>query len=354
MPESANASEHETLWIDAWRNAVAATPSAVVLADMETTRFLELSPRAAALFGVTPEAGRGRTYLSFAERPDAAAQTFEMARAGQIDSVRSRRNFVRDDGSRFELMSWGWAIRSSTGGVLGLWIADDEPNAAPFDAYELVDDAARAWVGSQLGSGALDERWNIAQLETDAEEILGSRSGVLLGRPLHALVLPADRASLLAALARASSGIPATTNLRLQPREGTCILVRATLSIASLGGERIVSFVLDGVDDGRVGGHRARLTELERTLRRIAAEVHAANVLTSSSPPREVQALPMIAKLSARQWEVLTYLVQGERVSTIAREMYVSPSTVRNHLAAIYQKVGVHSQEELVDLVRRA
>jgi DNA-binding NarL/FixJ family response regulator len=43
-------------------------------------------------------------------------------------------------------------------------------------------------------------------------------------------------------------------------------------------------------------------------------------------------------------------LLRGLRVPTIARTMYLSPSTVRNHLAAAYQKLGVASQEELMQL----
>ena len=51
---------------------------------------------------------------------------------------------------------------------------------------------------------------------------------------------------------------------------------------------------------------------------------------------------------STRQWEILTRLVRGERVEDIAADLYLSPSTVRNHLAAIYKKFGVHSQTQLL------
>ncbi|MGN6472198.1 MAG: LuxR C-terminal-related transcriptional regulator, partial [Mycobacteriales bacterium] len=37
-----------------------------------------------------------------------------------------------------------------------------------------------------------------------------------------------------------------------------------------------------------------------------------------------------------------------------ARELYLSPTTVRNHLSAIFQRFGVHSQRELLDLLRPA
>jgi len=34
--------------------------------------------------------------------------------------------------------------------------------------------------------------------------------------------------------------------------------------------------------------------------------------------------------------------------------MFLSPSTIRNHLAAIYRKFGVHSQAELLAALLRA
>ena len=36
----------------------------------------------------------------------------------------------------------------------------------------------------------------------------------------------------------------------------------------------------------------------------------------------------------------------------IARELFLSQSTVRNHLTEMFRKLGVHSQEELLALVR--
>jgi DNA-binding NarL/FixJ family response regulator len=57
---------------------------------------------------------------------------------------------------------------------------------------------------------------------------------------------------------------------------------------------------------------------------------------------------------STRQWEILTRLVRGERVEEIAAALYLSPSTVRNHLAAIYKKFGVHSQAQLLAKILRA
>jgi len=56
--------------------------------------------------------------------------------------------------------------------------------------------------------------------------------------------------------------------------------------------------------------------------------------------------------LTARETEILNYLLDGVRVSTIAQRLYLSQHTVRNHLRAIFKKVGVTSQAELIRLAR--
>jgi DNA-binding CsgD family transcriptional regulator len=56
--------------------------------------------------------------------------------------------------------------------------------------------------------------------------------------------------------------------------------------------------------------------------------------------------------LSQREREVLTHLVVGSRVATIAELLFISPNTVRNHLKAIYRKVGVSSQRALIEVVK--
>jgi DNA-binding NarL/FixJ family response regulator len=76
-------------------------------------------------------------------------------------------------------------------------------------------------------------------------------------------------------------------------------------------------------------------------------------VLRVLGPTADAFRVPALSELSRRQWDVVSRLARGERVSTIATELYLSQSTVRNHLSAIFRKVGVHSQRELLALLRR-
>jgi DNA-binding CsgD family transcriptional regulator len=55
--------------------------------------------------------------------------------------------------------------------------------------------------------------------------------------------------------------------------------------------------------------------------------------------------------LSPREAELLVLLAKGQRPNRIGKALYISRGTVNTHMRHIYQKLGVHSQEGLVDLV---
>ncbi len=69
-------------------------------------------------------------------------------------------------------------------------------------------------------------------------------------------------------------------------------------------------------------------------------------------PPPELQLVPGLDTLTGRETEVLERLVGGARVPQIAEQMFLAPATVRNHLSSIYRKPGVHTQADLVALLR--
>jgi DNA-binding CsgD family transcriptional regulator len=60
-----------------------------------------------------------------------------------------------------------------------------------------------------------------------------------------------------------------------------------------------------------------------------------------------------IRQLSPREREILDLLLDGLRVGPIGRRLAISPHTVRNHIKAIFRKLGVHSQADLLDRLRR-
>lgn len=57
--------------------------------------------------------------------------------------------------------------------------------------------------------------------------------------------------------------------------------------------------------------------------------------------------------LTAREAEVFGYLARGRNVRFIEEELVVSYNTVKTHVSHIYAKLGVHSHQELIDLVEQ-
>src|SRR5258708_8749691 len=137
-PQPAGRAARHARWVAMWREAVRTSPVAIGLVQLSTVRFVEMSDSAADLLRATPERGRGLKYLSVTERPREAAQTCRLVRERMLDGLKGRRRFQRPDGSMVELELVGWAVRSSSGPDLGLWIArtvaESEAEPAPVGA----------------------------------------------------------------------------------------------------------------------------------------------------------------------------------------------------------------------------
>jgi DNA-binding CsgD family transcriptional regulator len=87
------------------------------------------------------------------------------------------------------------------------------------------------------------------------------------------------------------------------------------------------------------------------TLRRIAGELEAISLVAHTQRAISLDP-PELGALSAREREILGELAAGSRVPSIAKRLFISPHTVRNHLKAIYRKLGVGSQAELIERLR--
>lgn len=93
--------------------------------------------------------------------------------------------------------------------------------------------------------------------------------------------------------------------------------------------------------------------ELEASLRRIALEVERLGLSVTLPVRAEGGTYEDLRLLSPRELEVLHPFMEGRRVASIARLLNISPHTVRNHLQSIYGKLGVRSQSELIEKLRR-
>lgn len=77
----------------------------------------------------------------------------------------------------------------------------------------------------------------------------------------------------------------------------------------------------------------------------------AERVLTGLAHPPPVAAVP---GLSAREVEILELIAEGRANADIARRLFLSEKTVRNHISSIYAKLGVADRAEAIARARRA
>jgi NarL family two-component system response regulator LiaR len=97
----------------------------------------------------------------------------------------------------------------------------------------------------------------------------------------------------------------------------------------------------------------------EAALEQIVAAVRAAAAGDAVIPPRVAPELlrrlraaeavraaqaDAAVELSARELEVLRLIVDGRDNATIAAELFISPNTVKSHVASIFAKLGVESR----------
>jgi two-component system, NarL family, response regulator DesR len=58
-------------------------------------------------------------------------------------------------------------------------------------------------------------------------------------------------------------------------------------------------------------------------------------------------------EVTTREWEVLGLAAQGESVADIARRLYLSLGTVRNHLSSVIAKTGARNRIDAIRIARK-
>ena len=333
-----------------FREALLACDFALVvfMRESATWSILLATPAAAQLLGVELSELIGRDpgeFISPRDGFDAAmAALVELA---AVDGVRAQRRVVRPGGERIAVTSWARLVevdgRRGVAAVL----------APVGDLGRLGRDPAVPWRNlAAIAVGTAGADWVIGRVSADIANVLGGTASDWPGRSLTGLVHPDDAEPFLATTA-SGQGLRAVHRIRFRHNDGSwvrvCTLVAPDPGDPTRQG-RVFSLI--GPSAPFSTRNEDRVIELESHLRRIGLEVRAAGVLDSLESLPAAGEFPQLAELSTRQWEILSRLRRGDRVATIAAELYVSPSTVRNHLAAIFRKFGVHSQAELLQLLR--
>lgn len=73
----------------------------------------------------------------------------------------------------------------------------------------------------------------------------------------------------------------------------------------------------------------------------------------SSCLPTKARLITERYKLTEREADVMSSLASGKTAKQIGTELFISPQTVYTHAKHIYAKLGIHSKQELVDMLEQ-
>ena len=345
MDERAGRERPDSRHVTEFAASITEADLALALVDLRDLAILAISNAWLSQLDLPVESVIGRPgtdFVRFEER-GAAREALEALRRNVIDLYVGHLELRSPLGS--EPMTTAWLRRFELDGrvlalVQGAPASDDE--FSPWSKHFGPEPATMA-------IGTIDPDCIVTAMSRDVTRLLGLRPQDIVGQSLLDNVARRDVRPLLNAqrqLKHHSVGIP----IHLRNSKGQWVPLCCLLT--TLEGNPDRCFLLAPVLDARE--QRSRVSELEQDLWQIGSIVEASGVLQHFGPMRDMTALPQINNLTTRQWEVLTRLVRGERVPTIAAELHLSQSTVRNHLSVIFKHFGVRSQPELLRVIEAA
>jgi DNA-binding CsgD family transcriptional regulator/PAS domain-containing protein len=276
------------------------------------------------------------------ERPH-ARQALEALADGTIDFFRTFRPQSHSRTGLPGIYVWSHAIDFGRRRFALTQVrATEDPSVSPL-AESLGYEPTR------FAIGIIDADGFVTSVSSDVGEIIGVQAGELMGRHL----LPRDQRDLWARFHTkplshdgCSMSFPyRPPETELAPNSVQCLLI-------CLAGSDSYCFILAPHPPRRLESARSRVAELEQYLLRIAQEVESSGVIGGLTKIPDPDRFPQLKSLNARQWDVLTRLLRGDRVPAIATKMYLSQSAVRNYLSDIFRRFDVHSQSELLAVLR--
>lgn len=315
--------------------SIADFPRAAVVIDDAGARVLDGNSHACTLLGVRRGTLAGRALTDLEDEGVVPAGLRQRVADRALEAFRTR-DVLRPRGRPpVAVTVTGWRTGSDDG-------RDRTFVVFHVDAREGNDAPA---AGGPSIVGVVNARWEIERVGPEAAAILGHARDPARRQVVLDHVHPDDHADLLVAVGRVlAEDRSVSLSLRVRVADGSWARFRSIVERLDGGPEPAFGFVLEppvpSTHDDR--------DDLAARLRRIADTLLATGIGGLAHPA--ARSVPALDDISVRQREILVRLLEGHRVPAIARELYLSPSTVRNHLAQLYRKAGVHSQAELLEL----
>jgi DNA-binding CsgD family transcriptional regulator len=320
--------------------------------DLPSGRLLAVNPAMADTVGSTTGALTGSSSLDWLSADDrhAARLGFQALADGDVSGYQATRRLANPRDPDQVLSVWVSAV-DVDGARVGL--ASVFPSAPHDNQFRALPPVSRVPEPGNTVLGTVDTSWRVDRISQDVTPLLGLTPEQCTGQPVLGIIHPSDVPAFLAAVEHARRGERAVRlMLRVSARPRDWTEVAVVLATLAPGAPPPLAFALLRYDDADSPTDSSREMRLEAHMLRIAGELQAAGLIPRLPQLPALTDAPELGKLTSREWAVLTRLVDGQRVSAIAADLYVSQSTVRNHLSSIYARLGVHSQVDLIRLIR--
>jgi DNA-binding CsgD family transcriptional regulator len=200
----------------------------------------------------------------------------------------------------------------------------------------------------------IDASDRLVYVNPAASLAVGIPAECLVGIIVEEVIVPEHRARYLEHLvALRSDGMSLLrTWIQLPERDALPLAAIAVGLRGSHGGWlcQFCALLPDDVAEVDMAARLVRAGALARSLlRSVVAELDAqAGETAADSLSRLDARTPELEALTPQERAVALRLLRGDRTPTIARELRISPNTVRNHLKAIFRKTNTATQAELV------
>jgi DNA-binding CsgD family transcriptional regulator len=318
-----------------------AIPFPALLLEIPSERIVASSPAATRL--VDPEGGMTVGHLLEDFTTDRPAPGTDLFAGGRLNGVETFRTLRRQHGEDLKVRMWirSFERQPSSEFVVVVLVAD----ASPADGLPPAD-----WREAPAVVGTADASLLVERISSDAEELFNLPVSEILGRSLLSLVVPEAVPRCLSALGEAAASQNGVT-LHLDIQSGAAgPPLACEVLILPLQPSPSCSFVFLPIAQGMQGAQESDdLSAILLRLGRGAEVAQAARGVFQVASARKVAGL---SGLTTRELEIMNRLLEGDRVPSIAKVLFLSQSTVRNHLASVFAKLGVSSQQELVDVFR--